>query len=94
MIIDIVNDKIKMIKNDKDITKSNSLKIYINSNKINKKIKTTIYCLNFSIKLKKYLSLKDYYIVYFRKLKKIDITCQLALNVNFDIKKLHIFINN
>ena len=80
------------MKNHNQILKNLTfLKIYIDDNEIENKIKTSTYVSQLNAKFKKYLKNLKHFIVYFEKLRNIDMTCQLKLNNETNID---IFVNN
>ena len=61
------------------------IKIYIDENEINERIEITAYCLNLNVFFKRYLKSEKHYTVYLKKLKRINMICQLTFNVNLNI---------
>ena len=63
----------------------NTLYIYIDDNEINNKIETLIQVSQINASQKKHLDDNEHFIVYFEKLKDIDMTCQIAINTTLSI---------
>ena len=58
------------------------LYVYTNGSEINEKIDILIYIFQIDAAQKRYLGDNNYFIIYFKKLKEIDIIYQIVININ------------